>query len=277
MEPITEKRQALKAAQELLSRNDDELLRYAALELRRCLEAVVYEKLWAYRDRVPADVAHTWQPPQAFRALLLMEPDAEDTSTICVAPEKQPGVPPAGPYRTLGVDHRPRSGWLNKTYNKLGALLHAQWPFARHSKRADPKDVRAYLQRVGSELEPFVHRSLTVTLATVIDFQCSVCGTTVRANALGIDRAGEVTCLNPGCGSRFFAVREDDDFTFHLDASTAACPDCKQEIALPAQKLVFGYQFSCAACGCEFKVVDQIWQFQKVNEDSVRVESRSEG
>jgi hypothetical protein len=143
MEPIIEKRQAFEAAQAMLSRGDDELLRYIARELRRCLEAVVYEKLRVYRDRIPADVARKWQPPQAFDALLLMEPDAEETSTICVTPEREPGVP-SGPSRTLGVDHRPGSAGLKKTYNKLGSLLHARWPFARPSQRTGPNGSREY-------------------------------------------------------------------------------------------------------------------------------------
>jgi hypothetical protein len=61
-----ENRKALKKAQELLASDDDSSLRHAALELRRCLEAVIYEKLFAYKDRFPADVARKWQPPQAL-------------------------------------------------------------------------------------------------------------------------------------------------------------------------------------------------------------------
>ena len=82
-----EKREAWVRAKSLLSNEDDGALRSAALELRRCLEAVVYEKLWAYRDRIPADVARRWQPPQAFKALLLFEPDASHTRVVRIAPQ----------------------------------------------------------------------------------------------------------------------------------------------------------------------------------------------
>ena len=82
MEPIAEKRQALDRAIEMISRGNTDELRYVALELRRCIEAVVYEKLWVYRDRFPAEVARRWQPPQAFRALLVMEPNAEHTKIV---------------------------------------------------------------------------------------------------------------------------------------------------------------------------------------------------
>src|SRR5450759_58286 len=99
MEPTTEKRQALDRAIEMISRGDADELRYVALELRRCIEAVVYEKLWAYRDRFPAEVARKWQPPQAFRALLVMEPDAEHTKIVRFSKQIGPGIPSSGPFQ----------------------------------------------------------------------------------------------------------------------------------------------------------------------------------
>jgi hypothetical protein len=134
MQPTEEKVEALRAAKELLSRNDDKLFRYVALELRRCVEAVVYEKLLVYRDWIPPEVARTWQPPQAFKALLKMDPEAQETSTLAIALQPQPNVPAPGPYTTLGVDQRPKLGWLTKTWNKLGQHLHAAWPFAQSRK-----------------------------------------------------------------------------------------------------------------------------------------------
>ena len=98
-DPSYEKREAFNAARELLSRNDDDVLRYVALELRRCIEAVVYEKLWGYHDWIPVDAARTWQPPQAFKALLVMEPDADKSASVAVGLQKDPGVPSAGPFQ----------------------------------------------------------------------------------------------------------------------------------------------------------------------------------
>src|ERR1017187_1692533 len=110
------------AASELLGRNDDAVLRYVALELRRCIEAVVYEKLVAYGDLIPAEAARTWQPPQAFKALLAVEPDADKTATIAIGPQTERAVPSSGPFTTLGVDLRPKAACLQKTWNKLGSF-----------------------------------------------------------------------------------------------------------------------------------------------------------
>ncbi len=263
MEPRVEKRDALKRAEELLAQDDADSLRYVALELRRCVEAVVYEKLWAYRDRIPAEAARTWQPPQAFKALVLMEPGAASTSRVGVAPQKELGVPPEGPYHPLGVDVRPGIAWLNKTFNKLGSFLHADWPYSRKKPRKRGETGREYLESVVQDLRPFVEKSFTSTLALLVTFHCSVCGTEIRANAAGVEAAGEVTCLNADCGCRFLATKENDQILFQLDATVANCPECEGAIELPNQKLRIGHTFACAGCGVEYEIVEQGWHFNK--------------
>lgn len=263
MEPIVEKREALERAKKLLSQNDDDVLRYVALELRRCLEAVVYEKLWAYRNRIPPDVARKWQPPQAFRALLAIEPDADQSSIIRFAPEETPGGPVSGPFRTLGTDRRPTSAWLNKTYNKLGSMLHAHWPYANQPRLDDPQKIRDYLNKVITELQPYVAHSFTSTLASVVDFECTACGQRIIANAAGVEKNGEAFCLDGECGAHYFATKEGEQFAFRLDALPAECPDCGKEIQIPIQRITLGFSFKCKKCGSLFEVSAHTWEFQK--------------
>lgn len=267
MEPITEKRQALDCAIEIISRGDDDELRYVALELRRCIEAVVYEKLWVYRDRFPAEVARKWQPPQAFRALLIMEPDAECTKTVSIVQQVESGAPSLGPPHILGTDHRFSFTWLNKTYNKLGSYLHASWPFAKNHAKNEIESTREFLKRVIADMEPFVRQSFTSTLAKVVAFKCSECDTVIKANAAGVERASEITCLNPDCGCRYFATNNGKDFIFTLDEWTAGCPKCMQEIHVPTQKLAFGYRFTCSGCKQRYTIVEQ-WQLDELDNES---------
>jgi hypothetical protein len=132
----SEKRAAFAAATALIAKRDDCSLRYAALELRRCIEAFVYEKLKVYGALLPEDSVHQWQPPQAFDALIAVEPKAEGTTVIFVAPQGVPHEMAAGPYRQLGTDERPKGKWVKKTWHKLGFFLHADWPFAESKAKA---------------------------------------------------------------------------------------------------------------------------------------------
>jgi hypothetical protein len=263
MQPSAEKRQALEQATKLLSLTDELSLRYAALELRRCIEAVVYEKLWLYRDRFPPKVARTWQPPQAFRALLVMEPDAERTVKIRYARESELGVQSLRPYQTLGADQRFSLKWLKETYNKLGKLLHASWPFESTSSRSSLATSRDFLLQVSVKLQPFVEKTFTSTLAETVEFKCLECETTVKANAAGLQKAGEVTCLNSACGCRYIASINETGYSFRLDALVADCTKCNHEIRIPAQRLKLDYQFSCGNCQQKFAIVDQTWKFDE--------------
>ena len=103
-DPTAEKREAYDAASVLLAKRDDCSLRYAALELRRCMEAIVYEKLKVYDVLLPEGSVHQWQPSQAFDALIAVEPNAQETCTLSIAIEQEPGAPAAGPYRTIGTE-----------------------------------------------------------------------------------------------------------------------------------------------------------------------------
>jgi hypothetical protein len=264
MQPSAEKRQALERATELLSSSDELNLRYAALELRRCVEAIVYEKLMAYQDRFPPEVAKKWQPPQAFRALLVMEPDAEQTVTIRYAREAVPGIQSQGSYRTLGTDYRFTLAWLNKTYNKLGSFLHASWPFAKNPTTAKWAETKEFLQKVATDLQPFVEKTFTSTLAETIVFNCTECGTTIKANAAGVQQAGEITCLNSDCKSHYVASINGTDYSFQLDAIVADCPKCTQAIKIPTQRLAMGYQFPCSGCGQKYSIVNQAWEFDEI-------------
>lgn len=264
VDPNFEKHHAFDRAKDLLARNDEDSIRYAALEFRRCLEAVVYEKLWIYRRRIPAEAARKWQPPQAFKALLLMEPDADETFTVAVRPEKAPGVISDEPWTTLGTDVRPKAPWLTKTWNKLGSFLHATWPFERpHELNHEDRimELRAFLEKTTSELEPFVRQDVTFTASIEITFTCSVCGFEIRVNARGIEHAGEITCIE--CDCRYLVEKVGQDLTFRLDAAGALCPECSEQFPLPRQKLKEGYEFSCPACSCEFVVTAPAWEFRK--------------
>jgi hypothetical protein len=141
--PSTEKREAYDAATALLAKGDEGSLRYAALELRRCIEAIVYEKLKVYGQLLPEASVHQWQPPQAFDALIEIEPNAQETLTFAVAPQTEPGKMPETPFKSIGVDVRPKGKWIKKTWHKLGFYLHAEWPFSEDKPRFSSQLLRS--------------------------------------------------------------------------------------------------------------------------------------
>ena len=55
-------RNALRRAIKELDSGDADRLPYAALELRKAMECLAYERLLLYRDELPEDKMAIWQP-----------------------------------------------------------------------------------------------------------------------------------------------------------------------------------------------------------------------
>lgn len=252
-DPSSEKGEAYTAAVALLAKSDDSSLRYAALEVRRCMEAVVYEKLKAYGTLLPEGSVYQWQPPQAFDALIDIEPNAELSGTIAVAIQPGFGKPPEGPWQKIGTDERPKAKWLRKTWHKIGFYLHADWPFG--TKARSP--LRPFLEKTLAELTVFVNTTFTMTVSMSIDFVCSSCGAPVKVMERAVETNRQATCLS--CGIRYRAEKENGSFTFYPDEPPFDC-ECGAKTFLPNRHLKAGYRFSCNGCKKEFQIFGIDWK-----------------
>jgi hypothetical protein len=264
LNPRCEKRDAFLKAKELLTKNEDGSLRYVALELRRCLEAIVYGKLVVYRDWIPAGVARKWQPPQAFKALIRFEPDAESTMVVAIGPDDGSHTPRVDSLKRLGVDHRPGSKWLEKTWNKLGSFLHAAWPFTEKDAGPGLEHARTYFEGVLADLEPFIHQDIDFAISATVDFECSSCGKRVKVGNRELELTNVATCLN--CNAEYVATKDGDEFIFHMKQEVFPCESCQAEIFLPYHGLKIGYTFECSGCGSGYEIEDCGWAIRRRHE-----------
>lgn len=258
MRPTDEKVQAYRAAKELLGRGTDDVSQYIALELRRCIEAVAYEKLEAYRKWISEKLARTWQPPQAFKALLEIDPGGHDDAVFAVATQERPDEPPKTPLKVIGTDRRPNVKWLTDTWNKLGSHLHADWPYSRRTERGNRRE---FYERVLSELEPFVVNHFTAAMTNTIEFTCSECGQGVVISRQGLKFAGYATCLH--CWVKYSHREQDGAPYFFLEERTVECHECHQQLHLPSAELKDGYEFQCRHCKTRFRAVVETWGVQR--------------
>lgn len=259
---------SLARAKELLSQNDDTLLRYVCLDLRYCLEDITYNKLRLYAKRLPLEVLEKWQPPQALRALLEYEPYADQNFTLRVCIETEPGVP-SGNWTTLGTHRSFKLSWLRKTYNKLGNFLHI--PSIKNqcgdAISQEPNPLRKSLNEIIVDLDQIVASPLDSTLASVISFQCSVCNDYVLINRDSVRKTKRAVCLNQNCSSEFFATEDEEgNFNFQLMASLFKCLSCEHLNQIENRKLDIGYRFKCDNCGEEHEFAQRQWGYGKVKD-----------
>jgi len=235
-------------------------LRYACLELRFCLEALAYEKLGIYSKRVPQSVLDTWQPPQAIKALLEFEPLADEGFTLTMSPESSPGVP-TGDWQVIGTHSTLKLSLIRKYYNKLGNFLHIPSP-ARTARQASVSPTVDGLKEMLEEMRPAVYSHFDASMATVVEWECSVCNGMSVANLDGLKESKKAFCLNPQCGALHHAVCDSEgEIELHLDASHFKCAQCGEEIELENRKLAIGLQFKCWPCGAVHKIAGRQWSY----------------
>ena len=75
-------RSALASAQSELASNEDQRLKYAALELRMAIESVTYDRALAYKSEFPPHEYETWQPKKVMSVLLQIDSTADLNSTL---------------------------------------------------------------------------------------------------------------------------------------------------------------------------------------------------
>ncbi len=259
----------------MLEARDDTLLRYVCLELRFCLEAIIYEKLRLYFRRVPTEVLKRWQPPQLLQALLELEPEADQDFVLRISRETDVGVP-SGEWVTIGGHRALKLGWLKKHYNKLGNLLHVLPPEAKIPDiQLNPAALRSYLQEVVVYLQGVVDSTVDTSLAEVVEFRCGVCGDPILCNAATVRKSGRAVCLNPSCRAEFAAWENDDgDFQFQLVASTFRCLACDHGISIENRKLQVGVRFRCPACGNQHEIQGRHWEYRVLDSGVVRWRAR---
>jgi hypothetical protein len=258
-DPDHEKREAFNAASALLAKNDGSVLRYVALELRRCIEAIVYQKLMIYGDLLPEGSVNQWQPPQAFDALIEIEPNAQETRTFAVAPQTDPTKFPDSPFKAIGVDQRPKARWIKETWHKLGSYLHADWPFAKKPKSRD----RSFLEATLSDLTPLVNSSFSGMMSSNIAFVCAGCGHPVKVMAKAVEQSLAAVCLT--CGMPYRAESSSDSFTFFPSEPPFTC-ECGAATFVPPKQIRQGYKFGCRSCDRNFQVVGFDWKYVVLEE-----------
>ncbi|MGD0579358.1 MAG: hypothetical protein ABSC08_10560, partial [Bryobacteraceae bacterium] len=209
--------------------------------------------------------------PQAFEALIAIEPGAEETHTYAIAPEKEFGRMAEGPFRAVGVDERPKGKWIKKTWNKLGAYLHAEWPFSRADRpRAS---ARPFLEETLADNAPMVNNSFTAMISININFPCVACGGNIKVMEKTVESSRTALCLV--CGMPYQAKKSDGSFTFFPARPPFTC-DCGESTYVSPQQVKIGYNFSCRSCNQLFRIVGVEWKFAAVADDSASPESEGE-
>lgn len=253
-----DKYSCLARAKELLAEPDGVKVRYAALELRFCMESITYEKLLASAKHIPPEVLEKWQPPQAVKALLEHEPQADRAFTIFAGIEEEYGVA-SKDMKYVGTHTPFKLSWLRKHYNKVGKLLHHQ---NRDTFRMD--ETIAYLKEVVQEVEEATKSSiLGGWLGEVYSFNCRKCDELITVAKHSVEYGRHLVCQNPSCRAEYFGKVTDDagNAAFTLKVTNFQCGKCKAEIPIENRLLKIGFEFICEKCETPHRLENKQWGY----------------
>lgn len=118
-------RACLARAKTEIGSGDPDRLKYAALELRFAMEAVTYDRAFAFRDEIPPEEYKTWQPRKLMQVLHAIDPKIGMTATIRIGIQDDVNTPaPPERMRTIGTDVVLTLADLKEHYDAIGSYLH---------------------------------------------------------------------------------------------------------------------------------------------------------
>lgn len=248
-----------------------ENVRYACLELRLFLEAVVYAKLSLYRSRLPKSLFGSWQPPKLLKALKQLEPQADQSFTVSISREDARGVA-TGPWYQLGQQRMLPLQRLTKLYNKLGSYLHLSPPHWSGDSCSHPDfqadTIRGELREIIKELEQVADLSSDMSFGEIVEFPCQACGEVILRNTASLASRPLAECVNPRCGAIHDVVREDGTLKVSAQVSQWKCLGCGEVIAVVNHRMELGYEFVCSSCGVRHEIVRRHWDYRLLARES---------
>jgi len=249
-------KQSLARARKQLDIGELEAVRYAALELRTCIESVIYMDLNAYpQGSLPPEAYSKWQPTRVVQYILDRDPNYHYDGAIYIAKCGELFDEKGRVRRENAVklgQHNFSKNITKRKYHMLGTLLHTQTTKQIESK-LDVCEKIPDLLKIADDLE----RRLSATLQYMVinhnlDHICMACKT---PNVFSFDIAGDVErqtfyCTGSKCPAQYVVVKDDkgEYFIFPL-AAHFHCRACKKHCTLWQEHAQIGTSINCVHCG----------------------------
>lgn len=239
---------ALARAKEELATNDDQRLKYAALELRMTMEDITYDRAVAFKDEFPESEYDTWQPKKVMAVLLEIDHYADKDSSLAIGIEDTPGVP-ATHMETLGSEKVLNMTTIKGHYDALGSYLHVQTIKQLKSlKTLDYAKIRKRCEDIAAYCEQVLASSVFNVMFNVYgEIEC--CGQKIRKRMPhGVEK---VTANCSKCGARYDVVDiGNDKIEFQRQQTELKCqgPSCETTIWPNSHEVKIGRAWTCETC-----------------------------
>ncbi len=248
-------RESLSRAKHELASGEIERLKYAALELRLAIEAVIYDKARLYEQDLTRSDYEKWQPKKLMLTLLEINPYADQSGTLSIGEETGASAPkmiPVGTEVSLSLKN------IKEHYDALGSFLHM--PSLRQlidDAKPSPDAVRMRCGRIVDILERVLSsRLFNISMGSSSEIDCDRCGARLlRRLPLGGEGRRMVSCHV--CGAGYELVGSKGDTRWYLEQEKVECTveNCDGKIAIWKSDIKVGNIVNCSKCASAYVVV----------------------
>ena len=250
-------RNALDRAKDELSNNGAHRVRYAALELRMSLEALIYERGRHYQAELPSKSLAVWQPRRLLNMLLELDPYADKSPTLSFGLEEEYGKP-AKEMKLLGTDRILSLPEIKKYYDKLGSYLHTQTiEQVAQNKGPKPEGMAKRCNEVIMILEEvFSSPVFNTDFKATSTLQCANCGVSIVRRAPPKNETLIVNCIE--CPATYDMFLKDDgsiEWVSRTKKVKCANQSCDNLFDLYEKEVHVGTSWACPKCNSKNEIV----------------------
>ena len=234
-------------AKKHLAAGDADSLRYACLELRLCIEEIIYDKAKFYAHSLSRDDLGTWHPRILMRILEDCDPHAGRSYVLALRPAE-----PGAKARVVGRHDALPQKVLNDHYTKLGKFVHSTPPDG--STPPSTTEVADFIRIVLQRIE---RPALNITQSGLVDtvgLGCICCNRFVGRSVHYLKGNPVLVCHHDNCGAIYDWKEGGGEAEFTLRRAAIKCIQCNVEFRFPAHRAANRATLSCSSCGQRYEM-----------------------
>jgi hypothetical protein len=247
---------ALKKAEDELNDHDLHRTLYAALELRMCLESIIYDHASLYKNELSAKDLSTWQPRKLLQVLIDIDPYADQNASVAVGVEGEYGKQPEE-ITYLGTERVLSLKEIKKFYDMLGSYLHM--PHLGQKKSVDLHSLKQKCLDLASIAKEVLYSPIFhINMNSHTRLNCGVCDRPIIKRLSSLADNSLAKCHNDSCIASYEVTRlGNDKFKWTPLKIEFMCRnnECQAQMSIWRNEFNEGTHWKCTTCGSSYKII----------------------
>ena len=243
---------ALERANEESESKIDVRLRYAALELRMCIEAVTYDRAQCYAELLAPDIYRTWQPQKLMEALIEIEPHVNEGPIVHFLDESNPEAT-LPTWISLGKETVFTLKDIRDEYHALGSFVHHP-NLGKATTSTNFEKMRTRCTQISSKLTAVLSSPVfNAVFQNIVELPCDNCGNTIRKHVPSKAESVEAKCYR--CNAAYqISAQEDGSYSSNRLGKIVSCVNdgCDGVLAIPREEIKDRAEIACQKCKSKF-------------------------